>query len=239
MARVRFLLGFEERVVDDIAPTTTVLDYLRGSERRVGTKEGCAEGDCGACTVVLAEPDGKGGLSYRAVNSCIQFMVTLQGKQLITVEDLAAPDGLHDVQRAMVGANGSQCGFCTPGFVMSLFAAQKMRALGDPAQVCDVLAGNLCRCTGYGPILEAATALAGEAAPDVFHRKAAQTAKILTQIDNNAEPQTGDFFAPRSLGELDRMVADMPGARIIAGLTDVGLWVTKAQRQLPQLISIS
>ena len=121
-ARIKFLLGSERREVEVTDPTMTVLNYLRETERRTGTKEGCAEGDCGACTVVLGEVAGE-GLAYRAVNSCIQFLPTLDGKQLLTVEDLASPDGtLHPAQQAMVDCHGSQCGFCTPGFVMSLFA---------------------------------------------------------------------------------------------------------------------
>src|SRR5258707_2091724 len=178
---IRFLLGHALRELGAVDPTMTVLDYLRRVERRCGTKEGCAEGDCGACTVVLGELEGD-GLQYRAVNACIQFVPTLDGKQLITVEDLALGDGdLHPAQRALVDANGSQCGFCTPGFVMSLFAlfhAPSAPTLPSPAsrggegrgvwrdEVNDWIAGNLCRCTGYRPIVDAGLAAFATRAQD-------------------------------------------------------------------------
>ncbi|HZF37142.1 MAG TPA: 2Fe-2S iron-sulfur cluster-binding protein, partial [Candidatus Angelobacter sp.] len=153
---IRFLLGHERRELRDVDPTMTVLNYLRLVERRCGTKEGCAEGDCGACTVVLGEPAGE-RIRYRAVNSCIQFLSTLDGKQLITVEQLKDDAGrLHPVQQAMVDAHGSQCGFCTPGFVMSLFALFHGQDRPERDDINDALAGNLCRCTGYGPIVTAA-----------------------------------------------------------------------------------
>jgi xanthine dehydrogenase small subunit len=157
--RIRFLLGTERREIEIVDPTMTVLNYLRETERRTGTKEGCAEGDCGACTVVLGELEGE-RLAFRAVNSCIQFLPTLDGKQLLTVEDLASPDGaLHPAQRAMVDCHGSQCGYCTPGFVMSLFALfhEPGRLAGRPSRrrIDDALAGNLCRCTGYDKIVRA------------------------------------------------------------------------------------
>ena len=148
--RVRFLLDGELVSIADLPPTTTVLEYLRETARRTGTKEGCAEGDCGACTVVLGElsPDGT-QVGYRAVNSCIRMLPTIDGQELITVESLAAPDGsLHPVQQAMLDHHGSQCGFCTPGFVMSLFALYLQRAAPSREQVLDALSGNLCRWTG-------------------------------------------------------------------------------------------
>jgi xanthine dehydrogenase small subunit len=158
---IRFLLGHEPRELRDFDPTMTVLNYLRQVERRCGTKEGCAEGDCGACTVVLGELAG-GRIRYRAVNACIQFLPTIDGKQLITVEQLRDDDGrLHPVQQALVDAHGSQCGFCTPGFVMSLFALFHERTRPDRGEINDALAGNLCRCTGYGPIVSAAERMDG------------------------------------------------------------------------------
>src|SRR5476649_514126 len=153
---VRFLLDGEVRVVSNPPPTQTVLNYLREDLRRTGTKEGCAEGDCGACTVVIAEADG-GALRCRAVNSCIQFVPTLDGKALYTVESLKRGERLHPVQLAMADGHGSQCGFCTPGFVMSLFALYKARPAPGRGDIEDALAGNLCRCTGYRPIVDAAT----------------------------------------------------------------------------------
>jgi len=154
---VRFILNGRVEALHEVDPTMTVLTYLRTVASRRGTKEGCAEGDCGACTVVLGELED-GRIRYRAVNSCILFLPTLDGKQLITVEDLRAPDGsLHPVQQSMVECNGSQCGFCTPGFVMSLFALYHSDAHSPSRrQIDDCLAGNLCRCTGYRPIVAAA-----------------------------------------------------------------------------------
>ena len=155
--KIRFLLDGEIHTVDALRPTTTVLEYLREHIRRCGTKEGCAEGDCGACTVVLGELVGE-ELRFRAVNACIQFLPTLDGKALFTVESLKSrADGtLHPVQRAMVECHGSQCGFCTPGFVMSLYALYRTEREPDESQVRQALSGNLCRCTGYRPILAAA-----------------------------------------------------------------------------------
>src|SRR5579859_4636589 len=169
-AVIRFLLGEELREVPVGDPTVTVLNYLRGQERRTGTKEGCAEGDCGACTVALGEVEN-GHVVYRAVNSCIQFLPTLHGKQLLTVEDLAGAERrLHPVQQALVDCHGSQCGFCTPGFVMSLFVMFHDGAPIDRARVDDALAGNLCRCTGYGPIIAAARRMRNAGTIDRFAR---------------------------------------------------------------------
>ena len=152
---IRFLLNHETRAIDELDPNMTVLNYLRLVEQKTGTKEGCAEGDCGACSVVLGELDGN-RIRYRAVNACILFVPTLDGKQLITVEDLQGADGrLHPVQQAMVDYHGSQCGFCTPGFIMSMFALYKSQSAPSRQEINDCLAGNLCRCTGYRPIVEA------------------------------------------------------------------------------------
>ncbi|MDC6684561.1 2Fe-2S iron-sulfur cluster-binding protein, partial [Leclercia adecarboxylata] len=156
---IQFLLNRELRSEQALDPNTTVLQYLREHRGKTGTKEGCASGDCGACTVVVGELVGD-RLRYRTLNSCLTFVCTLHGKQLITVEDLKHQGQLHSVQQAMVDCHGSQCGFCTPGFVMSLFALQKNRGDSvqtyDPHQTHEALAGNLCRCTGYRPILAAA-----------------------------------------------------------------------------------
>ena len=154
---IRFLLDNRVHEVANVAPTTTVLNYLREELQRTGSKEGCAEGDCGACTVVVAEPDA-GRVRFRSINSCIQFLPTLDGKALFTVESLKkiSGDALHPVQQAMVDCHGSQCGFCTPGFVMSLFALYKNNARPGRAEIDDALSGNLCRCTGYRPIIHAA-----------------------------------------------------------------------------------
>ncbi len=239
---VRFLLGDERRELSAIDPNTTVLDYLRRVERRVGTKEGCGEGDCGACTVVLGEVAG-GRLRYRAVNSCIQFVGTLDGKQLLTVEDLAATDGtLHPCQHALVDCHGSQCGFCTPGFAMSLFVLHQEPGTPDRNRIDDALAGNLCRCTGYGPIAAAAKAMTANGRPDRFARHAPRTVAALQDLEDGAMPHLEanghSYFAPRSVESLARLLMEHPGATILAGGTDVGLWVTKQLRQLDPIISI-
>jgi len=239
---VRFLLGGERRELSNIDPNTTVLNYLRRTERRVGTKEGCGEGDCGACTVVLGEVDGD-RLRYRAVNSCIQLVGALDGKQLLTVEDLAAPDGsLHPCQQAMVDCHGSQCGFCTPGFVMALFALYQEPGQPDRNRIDDALAGNLCRCTGYGPIAAAAKAMKAGSRPDRFARRAGEIVAALKALDDGTmavlEADGRRYFAPRSADALAGLLLDHPGATILAGGTDVGLWITKQLRRLGPIVYV-
>jgi xanthine dehydrogenase small subunit len=225
--------------VDGATPTRTVLEWLREDQRCTGTKEGCAEGDCGACTVVVGELDGAGALVLKPVNACIRFLPTLDGKALFTVEDVAAGNTLHPVQQAMVDCHGSQCGFCTPGFVMSMWACyERHQAAGTRPtrqQLADDLAGNLCRCTGYRPILDAGRQMF-EAAP--VRLDPAPVVAALQTLAADAPLATGNgFFAPRSVEALAALRADKPQARLFAGSTDVGLWVTKQLRDLPELIS--
>jgi len=242
---IRFLLGDEERSLRDVDPQMTVLEYLRLTERKSGTKEGCAEGDCGACTVVLGEPDGTGGMAYRTVNACIQFVPTLDGKQLLTVEHLKTTDGsLHPVQQAMVETHGSQCGFCTPGFVMSLYQLWLDGGEDDRGAINDALAGNLCRCTGYGPIIEAARKAGGVAANDSAEqkRRADIATKLTAMVEGEGtlalEHPAGRYFAPRTSDELAALLVAHPDATVLAGGTDVGLWVTKMLKRLDPIIYI-
>jgi len=226
---IRFLLDGEVIEIADPDPTATVLDYLRYTLRRTGTKEGCAEGDCGACTVVLGDLDGE-VIKWRAVNACILFLPMLDGKALRTVESLSRDGALHPVQQAMADGHGSQCGFCTPGFVMSLYA-RSIGALGTgETPVKDVIAGNLCRCTGYGPIIAA-----GEANP-AEPPEEGETAAMLRAIEPSRAGR--GWFAPSTSDELAALLLEHPGARIVAGATDVGLWVTKGLRELGTVIFI-
>ena len=205
---IRFLSGGKIEEISECAPTETVLDYLRTRQGLKGTKEGCAEGDCGACTVVLGELDGE-NVRYRAVNACIAFLPSLDGKWLISVEDLQGEDGiLHPVQQAMVDCHGSQCGFCTPGFIMSMFALFHEQPQRAPAnrEIDLALAGNLCRCTGYAPIARAARDAMPAGRGDVFSAGEARVIEKLQSIkaDHSLSMQNahGQYFAPRCAAEL-------------------------------------
>jgi xanthine dehydrogenase small subunit len=240
---VRFLLDGQIVCAENVPCTTTVLDYLREGLRRTGTKEGCAEGDCGACTVVLGElsPDGT-CVEYRAVNSCIRFLPTIDGLELVTVESLLAPDGhLHPVQQAMVDHHGSQCGFCTPGFVMSLFALYLRGGAPAREEVLDTLSGNLCRCTGYRPIIEAGLRMGEYPAPSHWNRDTPTLASrrdALLALRRDRALRLPGFVAPRTVDELAAELESTPGALVLAGGTDVGLWVTKQLRELPAVVYV-
>lgn len=244
---IRFLLDGELMHVGNVLPQSTVLEYLRETLGRTGTKEGCAEGDCGACTVVLGEPDGH-SLRWYPVASCIRLLPTIDGKALVTVESLKAPDGaLHPVQQALVDCHGSQCGFCTPGFAMSLFALYKSGRRADRALVDEALSGNLCRCTGYRPIVEAAQRMrelpppagwrAPGAEPSAEERAiAAKLASLERDATLELEHAGQRYFAPARTDDLAALCLAYPDARLVAGATDVGLWVTKEQRELGTII---
>lgn len=238
---LRFLLNqslCEER---DLDPNLTVLDYLRTRHRRTGTKEGCASGDCGACTVVLVELEGQ-DLRYRAINACLTLIASLHGKQLISVEDLKQQGRLHQVQQAMADCHASQCGFCTPGFVMSLFALQKSVQQYDPHATHQALSGNLCRCTGYRSILAAAEQACSQHQSDSFDAGKAEVISRLRAI----AAQPGDelhnngrrCLMPTSSDELARQFAAHPEARLVAGGTDLALSITQLHQELPLLIHI-
>jgi xanthine dehydrogenase small subunit len=255
--------------VDGAAPTRSVLEWLREDARCTGTKEGCAEGDCGACTVIVAELADSGaasgseaaqatvvgGLSLRPVNACIRFLPTLDGKALLSVEDLAGPGGaLHPVQQAMVECHGSQCGFCTPGFVMTMTASYEQHieagTVPSRAQLADELAGNLCRCTGYRPILDAGQRMFE------LPRQRLETASIVALLQHlrldpplhyaapnpavqpAGQPRVDHFFAPRTLDALATLRAERPQARLLAGCTDIGLWVNKMFRDLGDIVYV-
>jgi xanthine dehydrogenase small subunit len=238
---IRFLLNGAARRGASAPPTTTVLDYLRGVERLCGTKEGCAEGDCGACTVVLGEPTDA-GISWQAINGCIAFLPQIDGKILLTVEGLAeSASRLHPVQEAMVESDASQCGFCTPGFVMALFAFQHGGEIAADAVVHEALAGNLCRCTGYRPIVAAARSIAG--ATDRFDAAEPALLKALAPLRQSDEIALDDggqrFFAPTSLERLLELRAKHPEACLLAGGTDLALLVTKEYRRLAGVIAVT
>lgn len=215
---------------ENLPADTTVLQYLRRDAGRCGTKEGCASGDCGACTVVLAEKQGD-QLQYRTVNACLTFMPAVHGKQLITVEDLKHRGKLHHVQQAMVDNHASQCGFCTPGFVMSLFAMEKNKPAYTVEGVQETLSGNLCRCTGYRPIMDAAKAICDAPEPDQFDADALQTLAKLAAMSATEQPVSLDQLAQRYLAE--------PDSRLVAGGTDLALEVTQRYQRQPKLISLS
>ena len=236
---IDFLLGFTPRSLRDVDPTMTVLAWLRGAEGLRGSKEGCAEGDCGACTVVLGEV-GDSGMVYRAVNACILFVAELDGRQLITVEHLADA-AAHPVQQAMVDHHASQCGFCTPGFVMSLFAAYHSGGLTDRTDVDTLLAGNLCRCTGYRPIVDAALSACASPAPDRFAEAETRTMAALRALPRGLlalEHGARRYFVPETVADLAALRLAHPDCVVLAGGTDVGLWVTKQHRVLQTVIAI-
>jgi xanthine dehydrogenase small subunit len=237
---VRFLLGDHVQEIGRIDPTMTLLDWLRLEKRLNGSKEGCAEGDCGACTVVVGRPHGD-AVRYEAINACIRFLPTLDGCHLLTVEHLRRADGdLHAVQQAMVDCHGSQCGFCTPGFVMSLFALYLNEASPDEGRIRDALAGNLCRCTGYAPIIAAARRMyeLGDRDADGLVLTAERLGQLLPPSAETLafEKRGRRFIAPATADGLAAALIENPEAMLVSGATDVGLWVTKALKQFKTTI---
>lgn len=238
---ITFLLNGEVHRVTNLDPNTTVLNYLRLHLNRCGSKEGCASGDCGACTVVVGELDGD-RIRYRNVNACIALLPTLHGKQLITVEDLKQGEQLHPVQQAMVDCHGSQCGFCTPGFVMSMFAMRKNNPSPSRLEIEEYLAGNLCRCTGYRPIIDAAVKMYDAPMQDWFSAQEAGWVEQLRSIGQedsvSLEGNGNRYYAPTSAVELATLLLKYPDARLLAGGTDLSLEITQMLKQLPTLIYV-
>ncbi|QCI68378.1 xanthine dehydrogenase small subunit [Phreatobacter stygius] len=238
---LRFLHRGQTVEIDRFQPMTTLLDWLRIEKRLTGTKEGCGEGDCGACTVALGRIKA-GRLVYEPVNACILLLGQVDGCEVVTVEDLAEGSALHPVQDAMVRHHGSQCGFCTPGFVMSLFTLYQDggAVTGGREAVLTRIAGNLCRCTGYRPIVDAALEACAAPAGDVFHAREAATAQALSALADDRDVLVGDeasfFAAPRSLDGLCALMTRHPDAVLVGGATDVGLWITKQLKTLPRLV---
>jgi len=241
MGTVELHVNGQAREVRDVSPTTTLLEYLRGHLHAAGTKEGCAEGDCGACTVVVVDPQAPGGPRFRGVNSCLLLLPLLHGMHVFTVEALQAAredgGGWHPVQEALVQALGSQCGYCTPGIVMSMFEACYRDDLDAPWKLDDQMCGNLCRCTGYRPIREATQQIAGLRPKDrfmaVLQGAEARTIEPLRYVAGDQR-----FFVPGSLPELWDVLDEHPGARLVVGATDLGLDVTKKGARFEVLVSL-
>jgi len=242
---IHFVLNGRIQRVAGCAGDITLLQWLREQAHLRGTKEGCAEGDCGACTVTMARPNGDGRLDYRPVNACILFLGMIDRAAIRTVEGLADPDGnLHPVQTAMIKADASQCGFCTPGFIMSLYAAWQNGNGLAPDDIDNTLAGNLCRCTGYRPIVAAAATLDRARKSDIGNSDMAHDGAMLEALknmpDSAADLCLGDpscrFLAPVTRISFAEAYAENSEAIIVGGATDVGLWVTKQHRKLGCMI---
>lgn len=245
---IEFILDGKIRKLDfqaeGISPTTTLLQYLRSLPNRKGTKEGCAEGDCGACTLVLALLSEDGKLRYKAVNSCLIFLPMVHGKQIITVEDLEQDGKLHPIQQAYYNFHASQCGYCTPGFVMATLPLYKSSFLLNEKEIRHQLAGNLCRCTGYKPIIDASVSICNSAGEDQFSDEETRITELLQSIINRSKAifisvNNQLFSSPFSLQEAQSYRDAYPGAILISGATDIALRVTKKHEVLAHILDLS
>ncbi|ESY68240.1 xanthine dehydrogenase small subunit [Mesorhizobium sp. M0051] len=241
---IRFILNGRDVVLSTVAPDAILLDWLRLDRSLRGTKEGCAEGDCGACTVLVGKLSA-GGLVYETVNACIRFLGSLDGTHVVTVEHLrGSPGQLHPVQQAMVDFHGSQCGFCTPGFVMSLYGLWMRSSDPSNAAIEKALQGNLCRCTGYEAIMRAAHAISsyGKVAKDPLAAERKAITARLEAMHDGARVEIGAgkarLVVPANVDDFAAVLDEEPGATIVAGSTDVGLWVTKHMREISPAIFI-
>jgi xanthine dehydrogenase small subunit len=241
---LRFILNGEDVALGDVAPDETLLDYLRLRCSLRGSKEGCAEGDCGACTVLVGKL-ADGGLVYESVNSCIRFLGSLDRTHVVTIEHLRGSDGrLHPVQQAMVDFHGSQCGFCTPGFVMSLYALWMQNPQPSDAAIEKALQGNLCRCTGYEAIMRAARAVSsyGKADEDPLAAEREAVSARLAALADGARVEIGEgqsrLVVPADADDFAEVLEAEPNATVVAGSTDVGLWVTKFMRPIAPAVFI-
>ncbi len=239
---IRFLIDQDIVELNNTRADLTLLQYIREHRKKTGTKEGCAAGDCGACTVVLAElkvtSSGTPSLYYRTVNSCITLMSAVHGKQLLLVEHLSDGDNLHPVQQALVDHHGSQCGFCTPGFIMSMFALYHTHSAPNRDDVLHALSGNLCRCTGYRPIIDATLAVCKGPVDDKFSRLNRTTIARLKSLAVE-EPELANILMPTSREALRRAIAEHKGAQLVAGSTDLSLQFTQRLKNAGTLISLS
>lgn len=239
---IQFILNDAPVSLTEVGGRDTLLDFLRLNRRLTGTKEGCAEGDCGACTVLVGRLHD-GALRYEAVNACIRFLASCHGCHIVTVEHLGQPGALHPVQAALVRHHASQCGFCTPGFVMALYALWMENPAPSVAEIETALQGNLCRCTGYEPIVKAALAAAeagGQEMDALTREREAVTAALRAIAQGRVDTARGADRAilPADVDDLAQVLAENPGATIVAGATDVGLWVTKHLREITPAVFI-
>jgi xanthine dehydrogenase small subunit len=238
---IKFILNDRIQEIHNPNPNETILNYIRLKLKKTGTKEGCAEGGCGACTIVVGELK-KNNIIYKAINSCIAFTPSLEGKQLLVIEDLMLKNGsLHPVQNAMVNYHGSQCGFCTPGFVMSLFSMYKNNNSYDKKTIEESISGNLCRCTGYRPIIDAAKSLNNDKS-DQFKKNKKKTIALLKKIRPKSisiNNQNKKYFAPRTVNELKKIIKKYPNLDFFSGGTDMSLIVTKQKKDLDNIIYLN